>query len=180
MPDPAWTDPLDTSFALRCGGRWKAPRSYGVLYLCADVTVAAANARRAYEGEIATLFDLLPQHRPDLQLVDVPPMEFVDAVTDRGRRSLRLPSTYPHGASWARCRAIAARAYERGVAGIVCRTADATARTNVVIPGEELAVFDRATAHVRPLQRVRFADWYPLETGRAPAWGTGRRSERKR
>ena len=152
--DPSWADPLDTTFSKRHGGRWNAPGEFGVLYLNATVAVAAGNARRAYEGEIATLFDLLPEQRPDLQLVTVASMRVVDAVTDGGLRALRLPASYPVGASWAACRRIGARAHAAGEHGIACRSADATDRTNEVVEGEELAVFDTAMHFVTRAERV--------------------------
>jgi RES domain-containing protein len=163
--DPSWADPLDTSFAKRHGGRWNPAGAFGVLYLCATISVAAGNARRAYEGEIATLFDLLPERRPDLQVVTVAPIRVVDAATDSGLRSLRLPLTYPAGISWKRCQVIGKRAYGRGEKGIACRSADATDRANVPIEGEELVVFDRAIRCVTRRERLPFARWYPLEVG---------------
>lgn len=168
--DPSWTDPLDTSFAKSRGGRWNPAGSFGVLYLCATMAVAAGNARRAYEGEIATLFDLLPEQRPDLQLVTVTPIRVIDAASEAGLRSLRLPPTYPVGASWVRCRTIGESAYGRGEDGIACRSADATDRTAIVIEGEELVVFDRALRYVTRLARVPFTQWYPLEVGEIPDW----------
>jgi RES domain-containing protein len=168
--DPSWKDPLDTSFAKKRGGRWNPAGSFGVLYLCATIGVAAGNARRVYESEIATLFDLLPEQRPDLQLVTVAQLRVVDAATNEGLRSLRLPVTYPIGASRARCQAIGKRSYEHGEYGIACRSADVTDRTYIVIEGEELVVFDRAVQYVTRLERVPFAQWYPLEVGETPQW----------
>ena len=168
--DPSWTDPLDTSFARRQGGRWNPAGSFGVLYLCATIAVAAGNARRAYEGEIATLFDLLPEQRPDLQIVNVRRLRFVDAATDDGLRSLRLPLTYPLGVSWVQCRAIGTRAYGREEYGIACRSADAAGHANITLEGEELVVFDRAVRYVTRLERVPFAKWYPVEVDGTPEW----------
>jgi RES domain-containing protein len=168
--DPSWKDPLDTSFAKSHGGRWNPPGSFGVLYLCATISVAAGNARRAYDGEIATLFDLLPEQRPGLQVVTITPTRVVDAVTDAGLRSLRLPLDYPIGASWRRCQAIGKRAYERGENGIACRSADAPGRTNIAIEGEELVIVDRAVRYVTRLERVPFAQWYPVDVGETPEW----------
>ena len=168
--DPSWNDPLDTSFAERHGGRWNPAGSFGVLYLCATIAVAAGNARRAYEGEIATLFDLLPQHRPDLQIVRIAPTSFVDAATDDGLRTLRLPLAYPEGASWRRCQGIGARAYQGGELGIACRSADAVDISARPAAGEELVVFDRALQCVTRLERIPFARWYPVETGAELDW----------
>ena len=171
--DPSWKDPLDTSFAKSHGGRWNPVGSFGVVYLCATISVAAGNARRAYDGEIATLFDLLPEQRPDLQVVTITPIRVVDAATDAGLRSLRLPLASPR-APWGRCQAIGMRAYERGENGIACRSADATGQTNITIEGEELMIFDRAVRYVTRLERVPFAQWYPVEVGETPKWAKRR------
>jgi RES domain-containing protein len=160
--DPSWTDPLDATFAARHGGRWNAPGSFGVLHLNATIAVAAANARRNYDGEIATLFDLRPEHRPDLQLVDVQLATFVDVVTPAGVRAVRLPAAFPYGVQHDPCRRIGARAYAARENGIATRSnADATATTFV---GEELAAFDTALALARRMERLPFARWYPVET----------------
>lgn len=172
--DPSWTDPLDTAFSKHHGGRWNAPGAFGVLYLNATIAVAAGNARRAYEGEIATLFDLLPEQRPDLQLVTVSPIRVVDAVTDAGLRSLRLLASYPAGATWTACRRIGARAHAANETGIACRTADATKRNREIIEGEELVVFDTALHAVGRAERVPFAQWYPVEVEGKPAWAERR------
>ena len=159
--DPTWDDPLDTTFAARTGGRWNAPGSYGVLYLNATIVVAAANARRNYESEIATVFDLRPHERPDLQVVDVERAAFVDAVTARGVRALHLPASFPSGVSWQPCQRIAASAYAARESGIAARSnADATPTSFV---GEELAVFDIAMNLVSRQDRLPFDQWYPVE-----------------
>ncbi|MBV8645673.1 MAG: RES family NAD+ phosphorylase [Candidatus Eremiobacteraeota bacterium] len=159
--DPSWRDALDTTFAARYGGRWNSPNTFGVLYLNATIAIAAANARRAFENEIATLFDLRPEQRPDLQLVDVRLAPFVDSVTPAGLRALKLPVHYPHGVSHEKCRQIGARAYAARENGIATRSnAEATRETYL---GEELAVFDTALALVARLERRPFADWYPVE-----------------
>lgn len=168
--DPSWADPLDTSFSKRRGGRWNEPGAFGVLYLNATVAVAAGNARRAYEGEIASLFDLLPEQRPDLQLITVSPIRVVDAVSEAGLRSLRLPVSYPVGATWTACRRIGARAYAAGENGVACRTADAAKGTRDLVEGEELVVFDTALNLVTRAERVPFTQWYPVEVEGQPAW----------
>jgi RES domain-containing protein len=159
--DPTWEDPLDTTFSSRAGGRWNAPGSYGVLYLNATIMVAAANARHNYEGEIATLFDLRPNERPDIQLVNVHHAAFVDAVTPAGIRALRLPKGFPFGVPWPPCQRIGARAYAARESGIATRSnADATATSFV---GEELAIFDTAIRLVSRQERLSFDQWYPVE-----------------
>jgi RES domain-containing protein len=168
--DPSWADPLDASFAKSRGGRWNPAGSFGALYLCGSIAVAAGNARRVYESEVATVFDLLPELRPDLQLVRVAPLRVVDAATDAGLRSLHLLRAYPIDAPWEACQVIGERAYRLGENGIACRSADATERTNMVIEGEELVVFDRALRHVTRSERLPFAQWYPVEVGDSPAW----------
>ncbi len=105
--DPEWLDCLDISFSRRDGGRWNAPDTFGVLHLCATVDVAAANARRHFEGEIHTLFDLEPEFQPVLMQVNVRLSEFVDCATDEGLREAGLPASYPkkrHVGAYARCR----------------------------------------------------------------------------
>ena len=153
--DPDWIDCLDASFAQRDGARWNAPGTFGVLHLCATIDVAAANARKQYEGEIHTLFDLEPQFQPVLMQVNVRLSEFVDCVSAAGLRSAGLPATYPDGVTWVRTRDVGRRAYAMAAAnGVACRSA-------VLPEGEELAVFDRSIEIVRRGKRYAFCDWYP-------------------
>ena len=160
--DPAWRDPLETTYSKRNGGRWNVAGSFGALYLNATIEVAAANARRNFEGEIATLYDLLPDQRPDLVVVAVSNGSFVDVVSADGLRALRLPKSYPVGVSHERCRRIAARAYDvPSIDGVACRS-NAEATTETVV-GEELAVFDRSLRIVRRRRRLPFSRWYPTE-----------------
>ncbi|GAC1414740.1 MAG: hypothetical protein NVSMB64_24980 [Candidatus Velthaea sp.] len=125
--------------------------------------MAAGNARRVYEGEIATLFDLAPQERPDLLYVDVNRASFLDAVSAEGLTQLGLPETYPIGVTRDACQQVGMRAYAANEPGVACRPADATERTNAIVEGEELVVFDRAIGFVTRIRRVPFAEWYPLE-----------------
>lgn len=162
VADPTWRDPLDTSFAKTYGGRWNPPGRFGALYLNATIAVACANARRAYDNEIATLFDLRPEQRPDLQHVRIDEARFVDVVTPAGLRALKLPLRFPIGVDHVRCQRIATRAYEARKPGIACRSAVASAIEAGPV-GEELAVFDTSVALVHPGPRIAFAQWYPLE-----------------
>lgn len=167
---PAWPNTLDTAFSKRVGGRWNPPGAFGILYLNASIAVAAANARKNYESEIATLYDLRPGQRPDLQLVTVSAFRFVDVVTSRGVHALHLPASFPYGVPWPPCQRIGVRAYAiRSERGIAYRSnADVTPTSNV---GEELAIFDRALQSVLRGIRVRFAEWYP-PAALKPTWTT--------
>jgi len=153
--DPEWQDCLDTSFSCRGGGRWNAPGAFGVLHLCANVAVAAANARKQYENEIHTVFDLEPEFQPILLQVDVRMSEFVDCVSDEGLHAAGLPRTYPADVTWVRTRDVGRKAYAlQDSRGVVCRSA-------ALSTGEEVAIFDRAMEIARAGKRYRFTAWYP-------------------
>jgi hypothetical protein len=159
--DPDWRDPLDTTFSRRSGGRWNPPGAFGALYLCRDVETARANARRLLAGAPFTFDDLLPERRPALVEVAVPPARHVDAVTARGLAALDLPATYPldgHGrvVPHERCQPVGAAAFAAGEPGIACRSAALEAPRG----GEELALFDRG-ARPRRGRKRRFERWYP-------------------
>jgi len=159
--DATWLDCADTTFARRFGGRWNAPGSFGVLYLCADRTVAAANARKAYEDDgRLTLFDRRPERRPHVQEFSIVSSRFVDAVSPVGLKALGLPGSYPSGVSWARCQRIAQTAYDSDEHGIAYRSAAEAIRGRWL--GEELALFDTAMRLATPGPRHPFAQWYPL------------------
>ena len=154
-----WTDPLDPSYSKLYGGRWTPPGEFGALYLCATIDVAAANARWQHRHRAVKLFDLRPEARPSLVMVNVPENRFLDAVTSEGISALRLPRVYPYGVTRERCWAVARRAHSQGVPGIACRSnAEATASSWI---GEELALFDDALP-VRRVGKIKpFAQWYP-------------------
>ena len=157
---PDWTNPLDTAPNRRAGGRWNAPGSFGVLSLCADVAVAAANARSRYAGRAIQLFDLRPEQRPMLLSVHVPRSRCTDIVTGKGIAAAGLPPTYPYGVSHARCRRVGAAVHREGSdRGIACRSA-AECRPDSWV-GEELAWFDTSTTLREDGPRLAFAAWYP-------------------
>ncbi len=149
--DPSWTDCCDGQYAAKFGGRWNPPESFPTLYLNRNVDTARANARRIYEGEAFSLFDLNPVMRPHLQIIDLAPCEPVDAITDEGLRDLGLPTTYPDGVGWDVCQPIGKRGRDSGVAGIAARSA-------ALSGGEELALYSLDNARKR--QRLLFDDWY--------------------
>lgn len=159
--DATWTDCGDTQPSKRFGGRWNPAGRFGVLYLCADLTVAASNARWIYEEDGRyTLFDRRPERRPHLQEFTVRPSHFVDAVTPTGLVSLRLPKSYPLRGTYAACSAIGARAYEAHERGIACRSAAEPAKARIA--GEELALFDSSRSLAKAGPRHAFRGWYPL------------------
>jgi RES domain-containing protein len=166
--DPGWTDPLDTSFAKKSGGRWNQPGVFGAIYLNKTRDVAAANARRQFEGEIATLYDLQPDQQPDLVTVMVDEALAVDVVSAEGIAALRLPASYPVAVVHERCHEIAELAYtDENIAGVACRSNAEATETSIV--GEELAVFDRSSGIVHRGDRVPFGHWYPTEVGGPPS-----------
>ncbi len=165
--DPRWADCMDTSFSKTHGGRWNPPGSFGALYLCRTLAVAAAKARANFTSEIHSLYDLKPQFRPallELTIPATPERSFVDAVTDAGCAAAGLPATYPLGregkiVTHAACGKIGASAYANAERGIACRSAAEAGQGSW--PGEELALFDRHAGIARRGRRRPFSDWYP-------------------
>ncbi len=156
---PDWQDPLDTQPDRERGGRWNAPRSFGLLYLNATLVVAAANARTHHAGRAIGLFDLKPERRPHLLTLDVPRSLQLDVVTSEGLSALGLPGTYPWRVAHSRCRPIGKLAYkEQRLGGIASRSAAECSPTEWL--GEELAWFDRSPA-LAVIATQSFAAWYP-------------------
>ncbi len=157
---PKWSDPLDTAYSKRFGGRWNAPAAFGALYLNATIEVAAANARMQHRGRALGLFDLLPSARPSLLQVHIPSSHVLDVVSPHGVRAVRLPATYPFGVTQERCRPIGARAYAMAeLRGIACRSSAEAAPTSWL--GEEVAWFDRSPRPKENGSRRAFEEWYP-------------------
>lgn len=159
VADPSWRDPLSPRHSIRRGGRWNAPDSFGVVYLNASRDVARAQVERSLEPRGIRPEDLEPDQGPVLIHTQIPDNQYVDAISDRGLKSLGLPQTYPfdeHGEVIPHntCQPIGQRAWDEGEHGIACRSAAPTAPA----AGEELAFFDRQGLRVH--RRVRFADWY--------------------
>lgn len=150
--DPSWADPCDPTFSAKAGGRWNAPGSFPVLYLSADRDTARANARRNFEGEAFTVFDLNPTARPHLQVVVVSTCRPADAVSDAGLLALGLPTTYPKGVGHEVCQPIGAAVRRAGRPGIACRSAAHEG-------GEELALMDQDAIAGRK-KRYVFDEWF--------------------
>jgi hypothetical protein len=156
-----WLDCLDTSYSRTHGGRWNAAGAFGVLYLNRTVDVAVARVGTMFESNEATVFDLRPERRPELLEVEASEVEAADAVSREGLASLGLPAEYPFGVGNELCQPVGQHVYEdESAAGIACRSA-AGCRGPGDSPGEELALFERATDGIRPGVRRTFAEWYP-------------------
>jgi hypothetical protein len=159
VADADWTDPLDSSFAQRQGGRWNAPRSHPTLYLNADKGTAHANVRVKFAGLPYGPEDLDPAEAPHLVEVAVPDGVACELRTNEGLAAVGLPVTYPEDEDeepvrWDVCQPIGAQAYEQQHDGVACKSA---------APGgiEELAWFPLPRRpEVSVLRRHEFPDWY--------------------
>lgn len=154
---PDWDDPVDTRYSAEFGGRWNAPRRFGVLYLNADLDVARANARLFLQRQLGPNVqpeDVADDYLPDAVGITVTDSDFADAVTTTARRPLGLAATYAPGKGYRQCRAAGARLYREGESGIATTSA-------VAADHEELAIFDRSVPQLtRVGRRRRFAGWY--------------------
>lgn len=160
---PDWRDCSDTTHSRIHGGRWNAPGGHEVLYLNRTERLAALQAIENFRGEAHSLYDLRPERRPHLQSFSVADDDYVDAVSEAGLRSLRLPADYPAELrdDWTVCQEIGDAAYRAGEQGIACRSACAGAEPT----DEELALFVRSRrAAPEAGERRPFAEWFP--TGR--------------
>lgn len=160
VADPQWQDPLDGSHSATAGGRWNAPGSFAVVYLCGTRDVARGIVLRRFEDDPYGALDIPPEQRPRLVETDVPRSQFVDVVTDAGCRAAGLPSTYPRDAGgvevgWDRCRPIGQAAWDQDEPGIACRSAAAMPQDRC----EELAWFDRGDP-LTALGRRSFDEWF--------------------
>jgi hypothetical protein len=161
LAEPAWSDPLDTGFALDRGGRWNAPGSFGTLYLNRSLELARVQVRHKLAGQPYGIEDLDESEQHDLVQVDVPEAAYLDCVSRAGLEAVGLPVGYPQHqdgslVEHAECRPVGAAAREAGRPGVACRSAAAGAPAGA----EELAVFDNAAPAVAMTGRLAFADWY--------------------
>jgi hypothetical protein len=159
VADPGWRNPLSGAHSRRHGGRWNPPGTFAVVYLNATLEVARAQVRQKLETRGIRPEDLQPEEGPSLVRTTLPRDRYVDAVSDRGLRSLGLPSTYPYDAHGRAvphsvCQPIGQRAHEQGEHGIACRSAARTAPSD----GEELAYFGSKRLRSRSVEE--FVEWY--------------------
>ena len=162
--DPTWSDPSDTSYSKRVGGRWNEPDrpgrpGFGALYLSATIEVSRANAARHIQsqfGPSVTFDDFVLGALPELQHYNLVETDFVDAVNRIAVGALGLAASYPRAIPHPPCQGIAAAAYAAGEHGIAVLSA-----VGVKVTDEELVVFDRDVARIAAkTQRVDFAAWY--------------------
>lgn len=161
LAEPAWADPLDTSYSRRFGGRWNAPGRFGVLYLNRGRRMARLQVNHKLAGQPYGVEDLDPDEQHDLVELEVNELDWRDCVTNSGLTVVGLPATYPVDAAGnevprSTCQPIGQAAYDDGLPGIACRSA----ATGAGPDDEELAVFDTHRHDVRQTNRVAFDEWY--------------------
>jgi hypothetical protein len=162
LAEPAWDDPLDTSYSRERGGRWNPPGRFGAVYLNRDLRMARLQVQHKLRGQPYGVEDLDEDEQHDLVSVEVVKHHWLDCVTDLGLGAVRLPTTYPRYANGRpvrhqTCQPIGQAAYDDGRPGIACRSAARGATSS----DEELAVFERdVNAAVRMTGRRPFAEWF--------------------
>lgn len=160
VADPAWADPLDPTYAQRASGRWNPPRSFGVVYLNADLATARANVTRRLSGFPYGPEDLDLDQAPELVEVDLASERYVDAISAAGVRAIGLPAGYPlhpDGSTVpnAICQLIGQSLYDDAELGIA-------ARSSAGGEGDrELAWFAQpGRSGLLATSRTRFDHWY--------------------
>jgi hypothetical protein len=162
LAEPAWTDPLDTSYSKARGGRWNPPGAFGALYLNRDLRVARLRVEHALADHPYGVEDLDEAELHDVVELEVPEQEWLDCVGDGGLKALGLPVSYPRHpdgrpVEHPECRPIGQAAFNEGLPGVACRSAARGATT----ADEELAVFARAQGpKVTMAGRRAFSDWF--------------------
>jgi hypothetical protein len=162
LAEPAWTDPLDTSYSKPRGGRWNPPGAFGALYLNRDIRVARLRVEHKLAGHPYGVEDLDEAEQHDLVEVEVPEQEWLDCVSDGGLKAVGLPVSYPRHpdgrpVEHPECQPIGQAAFCKGLPGLACRSAARGATP----ADEELAVFARAgRPRITMTGRRPFADWF--------------------
>jgi RES domain-containing protein len=175
VADADWVDPLDPSYAATHGGRWNPPGSFPTLYLNADVATARAQLEHLLAGSPVRPEDL-DDEAYVLVAAELPLRQTAaDAVTVTGLTGLGLPATYPldgRGVEVAHavCQRVGVRIQDRGVRGVLCRSActpDGSGRELAWFPADARSrarpVWDRP----RPLGAWRNAERFE-DLGLAP------------
>jgi hypothetical protein len=164
IADPSWDAPLDGSYSMRFGGRWNAPGSFPVTYLCADLATARASARYLLDerlrGQPFGATDLERSELPILISVDIPRLGYLDAVSQGGSLANGLAPS-PSGSPQQRqaradCRRVAKQAWDQGLPGVAC----ACDFDGALSGSEELLWFDRHQFRLVAERTEPFEDWY--------------------
>ena len=162
LAEPAWVDPLDTSYSRDRGGRWNPPRSFGVLYLNRDLRTARLQVQHKLRGQPYGVEDLDESEQHDLVSVEVAERGWLDCVRVRGLEAVGLPRTYPRHRNGlpvrhSDCQPVGQAAFDDGRPGVACRSAVVGALPT----DEELGVFERgADTGVRMIGRQSFSEWF--------------------
>jgi RES domain len=162
LAEPAWTDPLDTSYSKARGGRWNPPGAFGALYLNRDIRVARLRVEHALAGHPYGVEDLDEAELHDLVDLEVPEQAWLDCVSDGGLKAVGLPVSYPRhpdgrAVEHSECQPVGQAAFDEGQPGVACRSAAGGA----TLADEELAMFVRAgRLKVTMTGRRPFADWF--------------------
>lgn len=162
LADPAWSDPLDPTFAERNGGRWNPPDSCAALYLNQDVVTARLNLRLFIDGWPYEPEDLRNDTGPLLVGATLPRAQRVaDVHSPEGVAAVGLPATYPldevgSPVGHDLCRRIGLAVKAVGLRGVRCRAARAPDGA-----GRELAWFPATRRTRATLTDTRqFQDWF--------------------
>lgn len=157
-----WRDPLDPTWAARRGGRWNPAASHPTLYLNQDRITARLNLRAWIESWPYEPEDLRNDTGPCLVAAELPRRQRVADVHSRpGVAAVGLPPTYPTNADGSpvghvACQAIGLEAKERGLRGILCRSARSPDGA-----GRELAWFPAgARSRARRSVTLLFERWF--------------------
>jgi RES domain len=162
LAEPAWTDPLDTSYSKARGGRWNPPGAFGALYLNRDIRVARLRVEHALADHPYCIDDLDEAELHDLVELDVASRAWLNCISDGGLKAVGLPVSYPRHRNGRpvehpTCQPIGQAAFKEGLPGVACLSAARGATT----ADEELAVFARvARPKVTMTGRRPFADWF--------------------
>lgn len=152
----AWRDATDASYSQQRDDRRWNTRDFPALYCCCSLPVARAVVLDVFRLAAIVVEDLQPEMRPALATLSWSG-RVVDIASGGGIAAAGFPPAYPDGMPKEETRGAAARWYEDGHEGIVCRSASVwrRARGEVAWDGDharwsELAVFPRRAA--RPVR----------------------------
>lgn len=151
VADPQWSDPLDTGYSYRHGGRWNSPNTRHTLYLCADTQTARAQIPRLLRGRFADPEDIRDDFVVVIPVLLPDDQEVADIHTAPGITAVDLPATYPVNADGnliphSTCQPIGETVADQELTGVHARSATATPATEAT----ELAWFRPQGEQARP------------------------------